>query len=423
MRSSCQASGAKHMESVVQALSGPAFAGKHGLRMTACVASVALGFLPLPMFAQSSPPPTPVTQVEQGGQTSPSAEARLEALRHTLIDRALKGPTRIRTAAWVDETGTLRENLQINSDVTLRGIRVLSYLDQTSPEQSRLLVDAETSARRIGALECTTSAPGGRFKRHAALIGHFTPGEGRLGYHFLPELALEAQAMLLKLFAFDEAWVLTPSAPDRSAYEQALFGRDRDMPRGSPYALRLGLVAGEATQLPAIDQAVRDLWRSVGFEKQTLAALPVRVLLQLEERSSGRILWRNEVLIDYPEIPVSMTRATLPAELTGALEQSLRNAHKALQQALACEPLRFATSVSDTEQITIAAGTRVGLRAGDQLLLVDRTRFPGHMLEKGSLDKAALIEIESVSQDQSLARRVAGPPPVMHQGNLVAMPL
>ena len=49
------------------------------------------------------------------------ANQRLEALRNALMDKALKAPTRVRSAAWVDESGILHENLRIDSDIKLRG--------------------------------------------------------------------------------------------------------------------------------------------------------------------------------------------------------------------------------------------------------------------------------------------------------------
>lgn len=90
----------------------------------------------------------------------PNAEARLEALRNALIDKALKGPTRIRTSAWIDESGVLRENVQIHSDIKLRGIRMLSYLDQNSPEPSPLRVEAEASVSRLAGLNCAVTGVG-----------------------------------------------------------------------------------------------------------------------------------------------------------------------------------------------------------------------------------------------------------------------
>lgn len=416
------------MSSLVQPLPARPFPVKKFFLKAACTAAIAAALLPFAETAWAQSPPSPASpgtpqQAAPDGATSRTAEARLEALRHALIDKALNGPTRIRTAAWVDETGALRENVQINSDIRLRGIRMLSYLDRHTPEQARLLVEAETSAKKLGAANCATPAPGQRIKRHAALISQFTPSDGRRGYYFVPELATEAQALLIKFFALDEAWVVTPAGASGSAYEQALMGRERDMPRTSPYTIRIGLEAGEAAQLPPLDQAVKDVLRTLSLEAQTLPALPVRLSLQVEDRLSGRVLWRDEASIDYPATRVSMERSPLPVAMTGALEMTLRHWQKTIHQALACEPLRFEATWVQTDQFIIAAGARVGMRAGDQLLLVDRSRFPSNLLEKGSLDKAALIEIQSVSQDQSVARRVAGPAPAPLPSNMVAMPL
>lgn len=399
--------------------------GKNLLLKWASTAALAAAFPSVSgtTFAQTSAPLAPVQQAAPNGVVSPNAEARLEALRHALIEKALKSATRIRSAAWVDETGTLRENVQINSDVRLRGIRILSYLDQSSPEQARMVVEAESSANRLRALNCSSQPQGQRLKRHAAVFNHFTPSDGRHGYYFMPELAAEAEAKLVKLFALDDSWVLTPARPSGSTYEQVILGRYHDMPAATPYTLRINLEPADAAQSRPLDQAMKGIRQSLGLIPQTAPALPVRISLQVEDRSSGRVLWRNEELIDYPEAQVSMQRLPLPIQMRDALEVTLRNWQKHMRQALACEPLRFEATLTQADQFTIAAGSRAGIREGDQLLLVDWSRFLNNMLEKGSLDKAALIEIQSVSQDQSLARRVAGPPPASAQSSFVAMPL
>ena len=94
-----------------------------GLALLVLLALVLSASLPGRLLAQAAPPP--------------SAESRLEALRNALLERALKAPARLRSAAWIDESGTLRENLQIQSDVKLRVIRVLSYLEEGRRAQGR----------------------------------------------------------------------------------------------------------------------------------------------------------------------------------------------------------------------------------------------------------------------------------------------
>ena len=155
-------------------------------------------------------------------EEQPGANARLESLRNALVDTALKAPTRVRSAAWVDESGTLRENVQIDSDIKLRGIRVLSYLEEPGGAKANIVADAAASlAAKNGCPQA-----GARFRRHAALFETHAPGDGKSGYHFLPELAERTAKFLIRVFSQGEGWVVTPAVVARTAYERTLLGTD-----------------------------------------------------------------------------------------------------------------------------------------------------------------------------------------------------
>ena len=365
-----------------------------------CVLGLAATFMPAWCAAQE--------------QAQSGANVRLEALRNALMDKALKAPTRVRSAAWVDESGTLRENVQINSDVKLRGIRVLSYIEESGALKADVVAD--TAASAAGKVSCPQQ--GTRFKRHAAFVPNHAPGDGKLGYHFVPELAERAEKSVLALFAHDESWVVTPTVAARTAYERALLGTDT--PVATPYILRMSVVAAKALEEPPLLLAAL---RNLRIEPLTLPAKPVLLALWVEERSSGRVLWAEQTMLAYPESEVSMVTQPLPAALTYAIDNTLFAWRLALDKALSCEPLQFAVAAAGSGQLTIQAGSRTGVRVGDQLLLVDRTRVPGNMLEAGALDRAALIEVQSVATDRALAKQVAGPIPARRAIDLVAIPL
>ena len=61
---------------------------------------------------------------------------RLEALQHALVSAAMEGQTRVRNAAWVDDSGKLHENTRITSDMKVRNMRVL-YLAQMASARRR----------------------------------------------------------------------------------------------------------------------------------------------------------------------------------------------------------------------------------------------------------------------------------------------
>ena len=374
-----------------------------GLALLALILSASL---PGRLLAQAAPP---------------SAESRLEALRNALLERALKAPARLRSAAWIDESGTLRENLQIQSDVKLRGIRVLSYLEEGGALKADVLADMASAPD-----SCQGS---GHLKRQALLSMSHEPQDGRLAYHQLPELTARAQQTLLAGFALDEAWVLTPASSATSTYEQALAA---PVPQATPYLLQLKLEASDGdyqTVIKGRPAAPRnELLETLGLFSSP-PAKSIRLSLRLLERSSNRVLWSESSGLVYPDPGRNLQRQPLPASLTEPIEALLGDWRIKMGKALACEPLQLSVAAIETvpgeqtERLALNAGNRIGLRVGDKLLLVDRTRFPRKSLEAGTLDRAALIEVLSVSADGAYAKRVAGPAPTAPLSNLVAMPL
>jgi len=349
-------------------------------------------------------------------QAPAGASARLESLRNALVDKALKAPTRVRSAAWVDESGRLRESTQIDSDIKLRGIRVLSYLEESGGAKANVVADAGASlAAKNGCPQ-----PGSRFRRHAALIETHAPGDGKSGYHFMPELADRTAKFLIRTFSQDEGWVVTPAAVAHTAYERTLLGTDT--PAATPYVIRMHL--GAIRTLPVVlswaETPVVDL---LSAPPHRVPVRPLLLTLRVEERGSGRALWQQEAPFHYPESDVDGKRPPLPAGLTQALEETLLAWRAQMGAALRCEPLQFAVSVPESGDLTVHAGSRSGVRVGDHLLLVDRTRIPANMLEAGALDRAALFEVHSTATDRAVAKRVAGPAPLGRPGDLVAMPL
>ena len=75
-----------------------------------------------------------------------------------MVDQALSQPTRVHSAAWVDENGVLHEQNRFQSEGSVRGIRMLNYLpkaEQSGPEldpaQSLLAVEQEETNQALAA--------------------------------------------------------------------------------------------------------------------------------------------------------------------------------------------------------------------------------------------------------------------------------
>jgi hypothetical protein len=78
-------------------------------------------------------------------------------------------------------------------------------------------------------------------------------------------------------------------------------------------------------------------------------------------------------------------------------------------EAFLCKQITFTVRQMMDNSIEINAGSKRGLKIGDQLLLVDSAVIPNHILEESALEKIALIEIAYVSANRSKALKIAGP--------------
>jgi hypothetical protein len=59
--------------------------------------------------------------------TAMSAQERLDAIRHSLVETALQGATQVKSTVWLDAQGQLHDSASFRSGMEVRGVRVLSY--------------------------------------------------------------------------------------------------------------------------------------------------------------------------------------------------------------------------------------------------------------------------------------------------------
>jgi len=81
----------------------------------------------------AAPVVAPAAAEPQAHKRTP-AEAQLQAIRSALLEKALGSNTRVSSTAWVNERGELMEASQFRTDMQVRGVRVLEYVDGDAPE-------------------------------------------------------------------------------------------------------------------------------------------------------------------------------------------------------------------------------------------------------------------------------------------------
>jgi hypothetical protein len=319
------------------------------------------------------------------------AEQLLQAIRASLIEAATGAPVRVVSSAWVDETGALHESTQWHSQLRVRGVRVLQYLEPEREEpKKRWNVQAvlEPAERRATAnpQECLDASRPWRMAVRLEISQDPRLHGPEAAVSAL--LAQQARAWWAQHGAGLPRWYAQAPIPVSvlpigtstalpqlvSAYQQALVGSS---PRPSGTVLRLALVNASAGGVSA----------SLVFED-----------------GDNRVIWRQSQLLTS----AASQNFAGAAELA-ALEALLQRWREALATLAPCEFPRFdVLSVADQRWV-LPVGLESGFLPGQRVFIADRSRVPARILEPDALGQTALAEVVSVSSTEVALRQVAGP--------------
>lgn len=149
-----------------------------------------------------------------------SPEQKLEAIKHALVDLALGTEISLGSAAFIDSQGVLHESSHMTTQGNIRGVRVLSYLEEAGVP----IANVEA------AMLSDTSCPGARtdIRREALLRVSHLGANKRLGDHYLSEVATLSQEVLLNSLSGSTAWRTRPEVRFASTYENLVSGGSSD---------------------------------------------------------------------------------------------------------------------------------------------------------------------------------------------------
>jgi hypothetical protein len=354
---------------------------------------------------------------------SVSPEARLETIRAELIEAATKARTRVRSVAWIDENGSLQEATRFTSDVqvrSVRGVRVNTYL-APQVDMGRELEGVPTPSAEACAEDLGSHRRHALFRVLPGVSGPFL-GSGQMGV-----LSQSFGQELVSLLAAETGWTLTLSRNDAhsgqamSRYEESLVRRIQDQ---APYVLTVQL--HDLGPLPPAQP------RGLLSESLTVAGLtqppPKQGLLGLtvvlSDRATGQSVFARQVrlalnrkpkgYLDAPE--VQLAEPEIAKTALGGLQRDFR-------QHMACDKPEYPViERQPSGELVINGGARVGLRAGEQLLLTRSGQMPKRILESGVAAGLALAEVVSVVEDRAVVKVIAGPRPASLE-QLVVSPL
>ncbi len=359
------------------------------------------------------------------------AEARLEAAKNAMVEHALSQPTRVHSAAWIDENGVLHEQSRYQSQGEIRGIRLPSYLPkvrdedpEAAPASSMLAESSETEPQAaLPPTESCTLVPG--LAQVAVLdVQGLTPaGNPAAGY--ARQLEKETRRLLLRRFEGADRWRLAPrheSASLRTDYERAVYEGPRNR---RPLQLTLALAVRQSDQKPRwwnlSATALEPLKENFGPFRRRTQALELDLELRLSAPGDPTYLWVGYDSVRLAARDSQWSPKILPTDIR-AIYARLNQWFDALQARQSCEAPRYAVNGMVRGQYVISGGRQAGLKPGDKLILADGLRTPADVLARGVDATMVLAEVRWIEEEEAGLTLVSGEVPGSSE-HLIAIPL
>lgn len=356
------------------------------------------------------------------GHTVASAqhEQQLQAIRQALLESTLeKAPTRVVSSAWVDDKGTLHENHAFRSGAEVRGVRVLSYLQDEEAPRARVSVDVlPWDLRPRGHASPTCEPPARALRRPMATLMQMSLAVPGMQQAAAMNILSGAQQQLEQLLQQSGQWspMAWQEAP-ANTYQRALLGSAGEDAHAWRATLSLQPAPQQTPALTLPDALVP--WSQQAPWHWTLA-------LTITQRPAGSHAFQEVVSHHLSLVLDPMAVAEHPQR---GLQGMHRQVHAQLQQWLGqlqertrCESHQFVVRRQPDTSLQLQAGAASGLRAGDRVLLMQPGWVPSRLLDASALEHLALAEVVQTGQRLTQLRQLAGPA-IATPGEWVALPL
>ena len=294
-----------------------------------------------------------------------SAEDRLEAIRQSLVKRAMEGPTVVRSAAFIDGSGVLREASSFVTGMEVRGIRVMAYgrdLDQLQMDSKPLPTGACKTPAKLAAWHQMVWDL--RYSSHTPVTSQFEA----------QQIALQLKQQAFKAGQQSSSWRVVDRPVVGNSYEQVLVSQGE---QHIALLLKITLAPSMAAGLPHV--SAYDLrW-------------------DLVSKSDGTSIYAAEqkISIDQPRQVPTSSQPLSPVVLA-QIQTALGGFVQGMEQALSCRVPQFDVVKVRSDAVRIAGGGTSGLKVGAQMVLTDRQQLPLRTLEPKALESMALAEVVAV---------------------------
>ena len=346
------------------------------------------------------------------------AAAKLEAVKQSLIDLAMKSNIHLGSTAYLDNKGILHESSILLSDADIRGIRVLSYIEEAG------IKTADVSANVFSLPQCPGTRPNVKRQALIRVRGENLQEQSRvrIGDHYIGELLHVAESMLLLELTGSKDWLVVPEVTYPTVYDQYVSGRIQDRA-----AYRFDIVIGEKT---TPDHRVRQFLstgKTLSYDMGSWIAgkipevnynkpWPKKQLvyeLVLLDHQSNTPLWRRNLPLGYPRVDRGYAKTSIPTSVKDQIAKINERFIAQATQAIDCHAdyFRLAVIPGTLEKFKIASGSSAGISVGDQFLISANANILSQSLSMSGLAGLGLAQVESVTKSGATLRYIAGPKP------------
>ena len=317
-----------------------------------------------------------------------SPEEQLQAIRQSLVQLALDGPTEVRNTTWLDDQGRLQDSSSFRTGMTVRDMRVMAYGRDTEQQvtaqlypsrQSQMLPSAKAEA-------CAKGLAGGQPWHQMQLDVAVSPQMPLAHRQQAHQAVRYVRSLMLEQGRRSTVWRLQEAAVPHTVYERALsLQGEQNVP------WRLQLVVTPMSQPREMPPLVALHWRAV-------------------HRLDPSLSFDHEAVVTLEERMTSTHPDRLSSQVLTALHEAAETFLAGIEQRLSCVPPQFQVlNREGAARYRIAAGHTSGLKVGDRLVMVDPQKIPGRVLEPKALDRLALAQVDSLGPYYAELKQVAGP--------------
>lgn len=348
-----------------------------------------------------------------------NAEEKLSAIKNSLVDLAIDSKVRIGAAAFIDSNGALHESSTITSDVSVGGIRVLSYLKEAG------IPLATINANVFPDQSCSDS--GTKTKRQALvrlLSDKSYHSYQRVGDHYLNEIGEFIEHNLITELGSSNNWKVSKDHEYRTSYEKYVSSSASD---NANYRFEINLSHKDSLSLKKagetlVSQSLTLPYNFITWGNPHLSDLSfegrsaehsLHYNLVLKDAKTNEILWEHKSRLHYPKISKNYKKEIIPTKMRRDIKTITEHLVIEATSSLECSVDYYQLGVvsGKDNEYKIYAGREVGIQVGDQFLLsIDSNMFT-RPFNDSNLTGLALARVKRVDEETAVLQHLAGAKP------------